>query len=92
MSHVTDVRDWKALLSGGDSAAGALVTRGRGLSAQPVGIPSLLTPDQIISAANKFRLPSIDGGCKLFQNKGRRFHASASLDNRKSLIAINQMS
>jgi hypothetical protein len=84
-SSSTDVRDWKALVSGGDSegSAGVLVTRGRVLSAQPFGIPSFLTSDQMSNAANKFRLPSIDGGCKPLLSQRHRFRASASLDNRE---------
>jgi hypothetical protein len=87
-NSLTDVRDWKALLSGSDSedSAGALVTRGRVLSAQPFAIP-----DQISNAANKFRLPSIDGGCKSLLSKRHQFRASASLDNRKLLIEKYQL-
>jgi hypothetical protein len=87
-SSLIDVRGWETLFSGSDSegSAGALVTRGRDLSAQPFKIPSFLTPDQMRNAASKFRLPSIDGGYKRFLNKGHRFRASASLDNRKSLV------
>ncbi|PNF40949.1 hypothetical protein B7P43_G08853 [Cryptotermes secundus] len=52
-------------------------------------IPSFLTPDQISNAANKFRLPSIDGRCKPLLSKRHQFRASASLDNLPEEIEID---
>jgi hypothetical protein len=84
---MTDLRDWKTLLSKSnlELSTSALFKTGRVLSAQPNGMSSFLTPDQMSSAAYKFRLPSIDGGGKPLLSWKHQFRASASLDNRKLL-------
>jgi hypothetical protein len=80
-SSLLDLRDWKTLLSG-TTVEGS---RGRVVSAQSFGTSLFLTPGQLHSAANKFRLPSIDGGGKPLQSWRHQFRAAASLDNRKLL-------
>jgi hypothetical protein len=81
-SSLIDLRDWKTLLSSTTSEG----SKGRVLSAQPFGTPLFLTTDQLSTAANKFRLPSIDGGGKPLLSRRYQFRATASLDNRKLLI------
>lgn len=85
-SSLIDVKDWQTLLSSRDTvgSAGVLVNRRRTLSPQPFG--TFLTPDKLSSAANKFRLPSIEGVGKPLLSQRHRFRATASLDNRKLLI------
>ncbi|KAJ4439022.1 hypothetical protein ANN_14978 [Periplaneta americana] len=88
-NSLVDLRDWKTLLTNTnvESSASTLAKKGRVLSAQPFG--TFFTPDQINSAANKFRLPSIDSAKPLLSRR-HQFRATASLDNLPEELEVDE--